>query len=73
MPITKMEQMLEVLKGRPNKRLVAVWAVDSHTIGAVHEAIQLGIADGILVGNKDSIIAKCAEMEIDPKVFTIVH
>ena len=32
MQISKLDQMFEILKPRPNKRLVAAWAVDAHTI-----------------------------------------
>ena len=52
MQITKLEQMLEVLKSRPKKRLVAAWAIDAHTIVAVSEAVGMGIIDAILVGDE---------------------
>lgn len=73
MSITKLAQMLDVLKERPKKRLVAAWANDSHTIGAVYEGIKLGIIDGTLVGDKAIIEKTCAELNIDVKNFTIVH
>jgi len=73
MPITKLEQMLDVLKERPKKRMVAAWANDSHTIAAAHEAIKIGIIDAILVGDKAIIQKTCAEHNIDSSEFTIVH
>lgn len=73
MPITKMEQMIDVLKERPKKRMVAAWANDSHTIAAAHDAIKIGIIDAILVGDKTIIQKTCAEHNIDAKDFTIVH
>jgi phosphotransacetylase len=73
MTITKLEQMLIVLRERPKKRLVAAWANDSHTIAAVHEGITLGIIDGILVGDKAIIQKTCAELSIDMNEFTVIH
>ncbi len=73
MSITKLEQMLDVLKERPKKRMAAAWANDSHTIVASHEAVKIGIIDAILVGDKAIIQKTCEEHNIDPKDFTIVH
>lgn len=73
MQITKLEQMFEVLKSRDRKRLVAAWAIDDHTIGAVHAAVKLGIVSGILVGDEAIIKDVCARQGIDPADFTIVH
>ncbi|HNX38373.1 MAG TPA: phosphate acyltransferase [Candidatus Cloacimonadota bacterium] len=73
MQITKLDQMFDALKSRPKKRLVAAWANDAHTVGAVYEAVKLGIIDGILVGDSKIIKATCKELEIDPASFTIIH
>lgn len=73
MQINKLSQMIEILKPRPNKRVVAAWAVDSHTIKAVHEAVELDLIDGILVGDEAVIKQVCLKEGIDPGAFTIVH
>lgn len=73
MPITKLEQMLDQLRERPKKRMAAAWANDSHTIVAAHEAVKIGIIDGILVGDKNVISKTCEEHSIDCKDFTIIH
>ena len=52
MQISKLDQMFEILKPRPNKRLVAAWAVDAHTICAVHQAVEMDLIEGILVGDE---------------------
>ncbi|HPV15499.1 MAG TPA: phosphate acyltransferase, partial [Candidatus Cloacimonadota bacterium] len=72
MQITKLEQMFQVLAERPKKRLVAAWAVDSHTIAAVNDAVEMGFVSGILVGDESLIKAECAQMGLDPAKFTIV-
>jgi phosphate butyryltransferase len=73
MQITKLDQMLDILKTRPKKRLVAAWAIDSHTIVAVYEAVKMGIVEAILVGDEALIRTECANHGIDPSCFTLVH
>ena len=73
MHITKLEQMYEVLRGTKKKNLVAVWANDAHTISAVSQAIDLGIVNGTLVGNKKIIENVCVSEGIDRNKFKIVH
>jgi phosphate butyryltransferase len=72
MQITKLDQMFEILKPRPNKRLVAAWAVDAHTICAVHQAVEMDLVEGILVGDEKLIRRVCEAEKIDPSVFRIV-
>ncbi|MFO7864934.1 MAG: bifunctional enoyl-CoA hydratase/phosphate acetyltransferase [Salinivirgaceae bacterium] len=71
--ITKLEQMFEALNNKAKKKLVAAWANDSHTIEAVSMAIDKGVIDGVLVGDKDVIKATCEHEGIDINKFEIVH
>ncbi len=73
MQITKLEQMFEVLRNRTKKKLVAVFANDSHTIGAVNQAVDIGIVDGILVGDEKIIRKVCEKDNINPDNFKIVN
>ena len=73
MPVTKLEQMFDLLKTKDKKRLVAAYANDSHTIGAVSEAIDMGLIEATLVGDKDTIAKVCNEMKIDISKFRIVQ
>ncbi|PKN72880.1 MAG: phosphate butyryltransferase [Candidatus Cloacimonetes bacterium HGW-Cloacimonetes-3] len=73
MQITKLDQMFESLATRPKKRVVAAWAIDSHSIKAVYEAVQMGIVDGILVGDEKIIKQVCAEHSLDCSKLKIVH
>ncbi|MCL2042297.1 MAG: phosphate acyltransferase [Bacteroidales bacterium] len=71
MKITKLEQMLGVLQGEgTKKRLVAAYANDSHTLGAVSDAIDRGIVEAILVGDEATIQKVCMEEKIDIKKFS---
>ncbi len=73
MAITKLDQMFEVLKSKEKKRLVAAYAIDSHTIGAVSGAIDLGIVEATLVGDEETIRKVCKEEGIDVNKFKIVQ
>jgi phosphate butyryltransferase len=54
------------------KRMVAAWAVDSHTIEAASMACDLGIVDVTLVGDGDMIRKVCEDCRIDVSKFTVV-
>lgn len=73
MEIRKLEQMFEVLRNRPKKRLVAAYANDDHTICAVSNAVDHGLIDATLVGDEAVIAKICASENIDMKKFKIVH
>lgn len=73
MTITKLDQLFEVLKSKPKKRLVAAYANDDHTIEAVSLAIDMGIVEATLVGDESTIRTVCAAHNIDPKKFRIVQ
>ena len=72
MAITKLDQLVELVKSKPKKRLVAANANDAHTIEAVNAAVELGVIDATLVGNPETIEKVCQELGIDSKKFTIV-
>jgi phosphotransacetylase len=71
MEIRKLSELFTHLQTRSRKRLVAVNAVDEHTIEAVSQAIDMGIAEGILTGDPNRIHAVCIKLGIDPGKFTI--
>ncbi len=73
MQINRLEQLFDILKDREKQRLIVVWAVDGHTIEAVNEAVDLGLVNATLVGDRDTILARCDEMKIDPAKFEIDH
>jgi len=73
MPITRLEQMLEAVKSRPRRRLVAAYANDAHTIEAVNDAVDRGIVEATLVGDEAVMRQVCAEHGFDPAKFTFVH
>ncbi|MDY5968673.1 MAG: phosphate acyltransferase [Bacteroidales bacterium] len=71
--ITSLDQLIELAKSKGRKRLVAAYAMDAHTIGAVSAAVDLGIVEGTLVGDLDTIKKICAEEKIDPAKFNLIQ
>jgi phosphate butyryltransferase len=71
--ITKLEHMFDVLRNEKKKVLVAACANDRHTIGAVHQATELGLIEGVLVGDEEKIQSICRQEKIDISKFRIVH
>ena len=71
--ITKLAQVVDLVKAKPRKRLVAAFANDDHTIEAVNHAVELGIVDAILVGDKSLMEQVCKQLNIDANKFTMIH
>ena len=71
--ITNFDQLLDQVRTKPKKRLIAAWAVDDHTIQAARLAVEKGIVEATLVGDEQKISQVCAHENIDSSIFTIVH
>ncbi len=70
--ITTFEQIYEQLRSKNKKRLIAAWAVDDHTITAVHKAVRMGIVEATLVGDADMIKKVCEAEHLDDSAFTVI-
>ncbi len=68
----KLNELIERVKFLPNKRLIAAYAVDTHTIEAINQAVDMGMIDATLVGDADKIAASCKELNISTDKFKIV-
>ena len=73
MEIRKLEQMFEVLRSKPKKRLVAAYANDDHTICAVHSAVKEGLIDATLIGDQAVIAQVCQAENIDINSFKVIN
>lgn len=73
MSITKLDQLIDVVKTKPKKRLVAAYANDEHTIEAVYHAIEAGIVEATLVGDESTIKQVCKQHNFDVSKFRIVQ
>ena len=71
---TTFSEIFEELRSRgERKRMIAAWGVDSHTIAAASQAVNLGLADVTLVGDEAMIADACREEGVDPSIFTVIH
>ena len=71
--ITSFNDLFASLKAKGiRKRMIAAWAVDSHTIEAASMASDLGFVEVTLVGDESLIAKVCEECGIDPSKFRIV-
>lgn len=68
-----MDDIIQAVKSKPKKRLSVAFANDAHTIEAVSNAIDLGIVEGILVGDEKKIKEICAHEKIDVTKFKIIQ
>lgn len=73
MAIKRLNDLLDVLRSHPKKRLVAAYANDSHTIGAVAQAVKAGIVEATLVGDESTIKKVCGDLGVDVSQFALVH
>ena len=73
MSITKLDQMVDLVKSKPKKRLVAAYAVDSHTIEAIYHAIEQDIVEATLVGDETMIKEVCQKNGFNSSKFNIEH
>ncbi len=72
--IRSLEQMEEKVLALKKKRRVAVaWAQDANTIGAIHEAVNKGFIEAILIGKSSEIIKTCKAEGIGEELFTIIE
>lgn len=73
MNITKLDQVVELVKSKPKKRLIAAFANDEHTVEAVNHAVEMGIIEATLVGDQDIMKKVCEVLKIDSSKFTMIH
>jgi len=73
MKVEKLDQLFDILRSKPRKRLVAAFANDAHTIEAVSMAVDMGIVEATLVCDEATMKKVCAEHNIDPSKFKIVQ
>lgn len=73
MPITKLSDLVELIKQYSKKRIVIAYAQEENTIKAARDAIEVGFAEITLVGNEEEILQICEENQIKPGIFTIIN
>ena len=71
--IQSFDELISIVKGRPKKTIAVAMAEEDDVLLAISHAQREGIADGVLVGNKEKIIACGLKHQIDISHFDIVH
>lgn len=73
MAIKKLENLIEMVKKKSKKRVVVAYGQDDMTILATKRAIELNFAEFTLIGDRKVIKKICADHDIDPNIYTIIH
>lgn len=73
MAIRHLDEVFDILKSKPRKRVIAAYANDAHTIEALSGAVDMGIVEATLVGDEATIKGVCAEHKIEVGKFKIVQ
>lgn len=73
MKLERLADLFEYTKALEKRTLIAVNAIDSHSLEAIAEAVKLGIVSAIVTGNRYEILEQCEISNIDQKIFQIIH
>ncbi len=71
--IKNLDELVGKAKSRGTRRLIVAYGQDSHTLEAVNDAIEAGIVEATVIGDKETIEKVCKEEGIDSSRLTIVH
>ena len=71
--IKHLDEIVAAAVARGKKRIAVAYGQDTHTIEAVYNAWKEGLVEATLYGDKATIEAACAELNIDSNIFNIVH
>ncbi|MBQ1885599.1 MAG: phosphate butyryltransferase [Bacteroidales bacterium] len=66
------DEVYELLKANPKRRLAVAWGVDEHSVCAASMAIDAGFCEATLYGDRKMIEAVCAKENIDINKFGIM-
>lgn len=72
MKLIRIADLFEFTKALEKKTLVAVNAVDSHTLEAIAKAVNLGFVSAVVTGNESEIRKQCSISRLDPDLFQII-
>lgn len=72
MKLERLADLFEYTKSSSKKTLIAVNAVDSHSLEAISEAVKLGIVSAIITGDKEEIRKQCELARTDDNLFQII-
>lgn len=71
--LKRLINLMELVKPLDKKNLIAVNAVDVHSLEAIAAAVQIGMVNAIVTGDRQEILKQCDIHGIDPNLFGIIH
>jgi phosphate butyryltransferase len=71
--MNKFEQIFQKVKEQKSKRVAVAVAQDEHVLEAIRDAKAKGIADAILIGDREEIQIIAAKIGMDLRDFTVIH
>ncbi len=71
--IESFETILDKIRNKPKKTVAVAMAEEDDVLQAVDRAYEAGLADAVLVGDRDKIQKKCAKLKIDLARYDVVH
>jgi phosphate butyryltransferase len=72
MKIDRLADLFDYTKTLQKRTLVAMNAVDGHSLEAIAEAVKIGIVSAIVTGNENEILKQCEILQIDNRLFQII-
>jgi len=72
MKLERLADLFEFAKSLERRTLVAVNAIDGHSLEAIAKAVKLGIVDAVVTGQRDKILEQCSICRIDHHLFQII-
>lgn len=73
MKLKRLSDLSEFTKSLEKRILIAVNAIDGHSLEAIAEAVKLGIVTAIVTGNQEEILKQCEACKLDFRLFQIVN
>lgn len=73
MELKNLTDLFEYTKAIEKRTLVAVNAVDAHSLEAIAEAVKLGIVSAVVTGDQMQIRSQCQKLQIDEQLFRIIQ
>jgi phosphate butyryltransferase len=67
-----LDEIVEAVRSRPIKTVSVAVAEHESVLGAIKQAAEWGIAEAVLVGDRDRIVAAAEEAELDLSEFSVI-
>lgn len=73
MKLERLADLFEFTRASGKKTLVAMNAVDAHTLEAISAAVEKGLVDAVITGDEETIKQQCAILHLDVELLRIIH